>query len=110
MYQALFLIPLLCVWEQGYAVDVLKASPEKHKCYKECDASSSEMETDIFLEGFIQCEKVHGVRYMHFIADGDRSVYPNLIANVIGVRTGGALGAHIPPTFQLCATPTLHVD
>ena len=55
---------------------------EKHKCYKNWDASSSEMETDIILEGFNQCEKVHGVRYMRFIGDGDSSVYPTLVTNV----------------------------
>ena len=34
--------------------------------------SSSEMETDIILEG---AERVHGVRYTKFIGDGDSSVY-----------------------------------
>ena len=55
---------------------------EKHQCYKNWDASSSEMETDIIVEGFTQCEKVHGVRYIRFIGDGDSSVYPTLIASV----------------------------
>ena len=40
------------------------------------------METDILLEGFLDAERVHGVRYMKFIGDGDSSVYPTLIQNV----------------------------
>ena len=56
---------------------------EQHACYKNWDASSSEMETDIILEGFKLAEQVHGVRYTHFIGDGDSSVYPTLI-NVPG--------------------------
>ena len=59
---------------------------EQHACHKNWDASSSEMETDIILEGFKQTEQVHviGVRYTHFIGDGDSSVYPTLIQNVPG--------------------------
>ena len=50
--------------------------PEKdHDCYKNWKSSSCEMETDIILEGFLQAEKVHGVRYMEFIGDGDSFVY-----------------------------------
>ena len=36
------------------------------------------MEPDIILEGFQQAEMVYGVRYMHFIGDGDSSVYSTL--------------------------------
>ena len=57
--------------------------PQKdHVCYKNWSASSSEMETDIILDGFLEAEKVHGVRYTRFIGDGDSSVYPTLIQNV----------------------------
>ncbi len=42
------------------------------------------METDILVEGFLEAERVHGVRYIKFIGDGDSSVYPNLIQNVPG--------------------------
>ena len=63
----------------AYAQEIPK---DQHRCYKNWDASSSEMETDIILEGFVQAEQVHGVRYMRFIGDGDRSVYPTLLANV----------------------------
>ena len=47
---------------------------EKHTCYKNWTASSSEMETDIIVEGFMEAERVHGVRYTKFVGDGDSSV------------------------------------
>ncbi len=40
------------------------------------------MEADLILEGFLEAEKVHGVRYMNFVGDGDSSVYPTLVQNV----------------------------
>ena len=55
---------------------------EKHACFKNWNASSSEMEADIIVEGFINAERVHGVRYTQFIGDGDSSVYPTLIQRV----------------------------
>ena len=57
---------------------------ENHDCHKNWNSSSSEMETSIIVEGFLQAEKVHGVRYMQFIGDGDSSVYPSLMQNVPG--------------------------
>ena len=42
------------------------------------------METDIILEGFLETEKTHGVRYIRFVGDGDSSVYPTLLQNVPG--------------------------
>ena len=42
------------------------------------------METDIILEGFLEAEKMHGVRYTRFVGDGDSSVYPTLLQNVPG--------------------------
>ena len=57
---------------------------ENHTCYRNWDASSSQMKTDIMVEGFYQCERVHGVRYLCFIGDGDSSVYPTLIQSVPG--------------------------
>ncbi len=59
-------------------------SRDKHHCFLNWTASSSEMETDILVEGFLEAERVHGVRYIKFISDGDSSVYPNLIQNVPG--------------------------
>ncbi len=55
-----------------------------HVCFRNWNASSSEMETDIILEGFLEAEQVHGVRYTEFIGDGDRSVYPTLLTSVPG--------------------------
>ncbi len=55
---------------------------DQHVCYKNWSKSSSEMEADIILEGFLEAEMVHGVRYMKFVGDGDSSVYPTLIQNV----------------------------
>lgn len=57
---------------------------EKHDCYKNWDQSSSQMETDIILEGFQQAETSHGLRYTQFVGDGDSSVYPTLIGGVSG--------------------------
>ena len=57
---------------------------DRHTCYKNWNASSSEMETDILLEGFLEAERVHGVHYTKFISDGDSSVHPTLIQNVPG--------------------------
>ena len=42
------------------------------------------METDVILEGFLEAEQVHGVRYTKFIGDGDSSVYPTLLQSVPG--------------------------
>lgn len=53
-----------------------------HQCFKNWNNSSSEMETDIILEGFRTCEQQHGVRYTSFIGDGDSSVYPTLISSI----------------------------
>ena len=57
---------------------------DKHQCFKNWDASSSEMETDVIVEGFCEAERVHGVRYTTVIGDGDSSVYPTLIEQVPG--------------------------
>ena len=50
--------------------------------FQELENSSSEMETDIILEGFRTCEQQHGVRYTSFIGDGDSSIYPTLISSI----------------------------
>ena len=52
---------------------------DRHECYKNWNLSSSQMETDIILEGFKLAEKMHGVRYMRFIGDGDSSVHSTLL-------------------------------
>ena len=53
---------------------------EKHACFKNWSASSSEMETDIILEEFREAEKI--LRYMKFVGDGDSSVHPTLLLQV----------------------------
>ena len=60
------------------------SSKERHTCYKNWSASSSEMESDIILEGFSSAERDHGVRYTRFIGDGDSSVHATLLQNVPG--------------------------
>ena len=55
---------------------------DKHQCYRNWSTSSLEMETDIILEGFLEAERVHGVRYTKFVGDSDSSVYPTLFQNV----------------------------
>ena len=55
---------------------------ESHKCFKNWLDSSQSMESDMILEGFLEAESVHGVRYMRVIADGDSSVYAKVTENV----------------------------
>ena len=57
---------------------------ENHVCFKNWGESSSQMEPDIILEGFQQAERVHGVRYLRFVGDGDSSVYSTLLQGVTG--------------------------
>ena len=57
-------------------------SKEQHTCFKNWTSSSSEMETDVVLEGFRMAESTHGVRYMRMVGDGDSSVYSTLLLNV----------------------------
>ncbi len=57
---------------------------ENHDCFRNWTASSSEMETDIIVDGFLEAERVHGVRYTKFVGDGDSSIYPALISGVPG--------------------------
>ena len=57
---------------------------KEHTCFKNWTDSSSGMESDIILQGFLQAETIHGVRYTTFIGDGDSSVHTTLIAGVPG--------------------------
>ena len=54
----------------------------QHTCFHNWDESSSALETDIILKGFLQSEEQHGLRYTQFIGDGDSSVYPALVSGV----------------------------
>ena len=61
------------------AACTLGIQKDKHICYKNWDGSFSQMESDIIAQGFCESERVHGVRYIRFIGDGDSSVHPALI-------------------------------
>ena len=54
----------------------------QHTCFCNWDESSSAMETDIILKGFLHSEEQRGLRYTEFIGDGDSSVFPALISSV----------------------------
>ena len=69
----------------------------QHTCFRNWDDSSSEMETDIILKGFLQSEEQHGLRYTQFIGDGDSSVYPALVS---GVPYGPSLRNWSVPTTR----------
>ena len=49
------------------AACVKSIPPDKNKCYRNWNESSSQMETDIILEEFHEAERVHGVRYMSLL-------------------------------------------
>ena len=56
-----------------------KEMPAKeHVCYKNWTESSQAMESDIILEGFLEAETKHNVRFMKFIGDGDSSVFATI--------------------------------
>jgi hypothetical protein len=66
-----------------YCASCAKNIPKKkHTCYQSWNESSSQMETDIILEGFVEAKKRNGVRYICFVGDGDSSVYLTLINQV----------------------------
>jgi len=65
-----------------YCYACTSGKKKNHACFRNWNSSSSEMEPDIILEGFLEAEKVHGVRYTQFIEDGDSSVYPTLLTSV----------------------------
>ncbi len=68
-----------------YCAACAQRSPkELHACYKNWNASSSEMENDIIRSGFLAAEKDHGVQYTRFIGDGDSSVHTTLIHGIPG--------------------------
>ena len=58
---------------------VVPSSPiPPHKCYKNWSDSSCAMESDIILQGFKCSERMHGLRYIWMIGDGDTSVYSSI--------------------------------
>ena len=57
---------------------------DKHTCYCNWDESSSQMEVDIILEGFLKAEQTHEVHYIRFVGDGDSLVFSTLCREVPG--------------------------
>ena len=58
---------------------------ENHVCFKNWGPGIFQPDgTDIILEGFQQAERVHGVRYLRFIGDGDSYVYSTLLQGITG--------------------------
>lgn len=64
----------------------LKMQPEKHKCFKNWDASSTAMEADILVEAFNNSIATHGVKYLKFIAEGDSSVFSRIKKTTYGAE------------------------
>ncbi|CAC5387679.1 unnamed protein product [Mytilus coruscus] len=61
--------------------EYLGTTPKQHQCFKNLNQSSQTMESDIIVEGFLKANS-HGVRYMHFIADGDSSMHAQIMDRV----------------------------
>lgn len=55
------------------------ATAKDHDCWRNWSDSSSAMENAIILEGFLEAESVHGIRYIRYVGDGDASVFANLL-------------------------------
>lgn len=54
-------------------------TPLKHRCNKNHTGSSTSMEKSIIVEGFRESVKTHNLVYAKLIADGDSSVYKNIL-------------------------------
>ena len=59
-----------------YICSTTKNTP--HTCFKNWDQDSQSMESDIILEGFLEAENKHGLRYMRLVGDGDSSVFAKI--------------------------------
>ena len=58
------------------AIHERKQSPvPEHRCFKNWNGSSCAMESDIIAAGFKESWRMHGVRYLWLIGDGDSSVH-----------------------------------
>lgn len=56
--------------------------PNPHICFKNWTESSGAMEADIIVEGFKESQRMHNLKYLKFVADGDSSVYAKIKQNV----------------------------
>ena len=57
-------------------------NPLPHTCHKNWDDSSSAIESDIIVEGFLQYVQQYREKYNMCIGDGDSSVQSNLVSNI----------------------------
>ncbi|EFA07715.1 hypothetical protein TcasGA2_TC002192 [Tribolium castaneum] len=57
-----------------------QASP--YQCFKNWNANSSAMESDMLVQAFKRSKSLHRLEYRCFIGDGDSSVFKKLIENV----------------------------
>ncbi len=56
--------------------------PFKHACFRNWTGPSTQMESDIIVEGFRYCEREYGLRFKKFIGDGDSSVHKAIVDGV----------------------------
>jgi hypothetical protein len=56
-----------------------------HVCFKNWDQDSQSMEGDIILEGFLETESKHGLRYMRVVGASDSSVFARIREEVPGL-------------------------
>ncbi|KAG8184503.1 hypothetical protein JTE90_002350 [Oedothorax gibbosus] len=73
---------------------------KQHECFKNWSGSSSSMEADIIVDGFLQSSSLHKVKYTRMIADGDSNVY--IKVPVSGVHCQKIL--QVSPTMMLDTT------
>ena len=57
-----------------------KSDKPPHECFKNWDASSRQMESQVILEGFLEAETKFGMKYLRYVGDGDSSVHARLIS------------------------------
>jgi hypothetical protein len=63
----------ICARAKNSGVD-----PSEHLCYLNWNSTSTAMEADILVEGFLKSEEMHQVRYGRIVADGDSSTYKRI--------------------------------
>ncbi|KAF4522566.1 hypothetical protein B566_EDAN012857 [Ephemera danica] len=63
----------ICARAKNNGVD-----PSEHLCYLNWNSSSTAMEADIMVEGFLKSEEMHNIRYGRLVADGDSSTYKRI--------------------------------
>ncbi|CAC5417656.1 unnamed protein product [Mytilus coruscus] len=51
---------------------------KEHICFINWDKDSQSMDSDVILQGFLEAERKHGVRYMRIVGDDDSSVFAKI--------------------------------